>query len=67
MGASGVRSSRPGSSIPPERQLMSVGFTPYSSWRMPRIQTTAVIWYSGRPIVLPFKSCGVRMPRSVRM
>ena len=29
---------------------------------MPRIQTGAVIWYSGTPTRLPFRSCGLRMP-----
>src|SRR5258707_14645010 len=29
---------------------------------MPRIQTGAVIWYSGTPTRLPFKSSGLRMP-----
>src|SRR5260221_7703227 len=29
---------------------------------MPRIQTGAVIWYSGTPTRLPFRSSGLRMP-----
>jgi hypothetical protein len=33
---------------------------------MPRIHTTAVIWYSGSPTRLPLRSAGVRMPASVR-
>ena len=47
-----ARSSRPGSSSPPRRHLMSRGLTPYSSCSMPRTQTFAVIWYSGRPMRL---------------
>jgi ABC-type Fe3+ transport system permease subunit len=54
----GALSLRPGSSSPPLRQLMSCGRTPYSSCRMPRTQTLAVIWYSGSPTALPFRSCG---------
>ena len=33
--------------------------TPYSCCIMPRIQTTAVIWYSGRPTRLPRRSSGL--------
>ena len=29
---------------------------------MPRIHTGAVIWYSGTPMRLPFRSAGSRMP-----
>ena len=47
-----ARSSRPGSSSPPRRHLMSRGLTPYSSSSMPRTQTFAVIWYSGMPMRL---------------
>ena len=36
--------------------------TPWSSDRMPRIHTGAVIWYSGTPMRLPFRSSGLRMP-----
>jgi hypothetical protein len=33
---------------------------------MPRIQTTAVIWYSGTPTRLPRRSSGFSMPASAR-
>jgi len=38
------------------------GSTPYSSCRIPRIHTGAVIWNSGTPILLPARSFGSRMP-----
>src|SRR5262249_46639040 len=60
-----ARSSRPGCSSPPRRQLMSLGLTPYSSVRIPRTQTLAVIWYSGTPRVRPLRSAGRGVPRSV--
>jgi hypothetical protein len=34
---------------------------------MPRIQTGAVIWYSGVPMRLPIRSCGARMPAFLLM
>ncbi len=45
-------SSRPGSSSPPVKYSTLAGSTPYSSCRMPRIHTGAVIWYSGVAIAL---------------
>ena len=53
--------------LTPRTQVMSDGFTPYSSSRMARAQTLAVSWYSPSPIRLPLRSAGVRMPRSVRV
>ena len=50
---SGTRGSRPGCSSPPLRHFTSAARTPYSSCRMPRIHTAAVIWYSGTPTTLP--------------
>src|SRR3954467_2475706 len=41
---------------------MSLALTPYSSASRPRIQTGAVIWYSGTPTRLPLRSSGLRMP-----
>ncbi len=55
-------SSRPGSSSPPVQYSQPAGSTPYSSCRMPRIHTGAVIWYSGTPILRPASSFGSRMP-----
>jgi len=47
---------------PPSNQSMSCGFTPYSSWSMPRIQTAAVMWNLGTPARFPFRSSGFWMP-----
>src|SRR2546425_11686647 len=38
--------------------------TPYSSRRMPRIQTLAVFWKGRNPTFLPSRSFGVRTPAS---
>ena len=51
-----------GGSSPPVRHCTSCARTPYSSCRIPRIHTGAVIWYSGTPILLPASSFGSRMP-----
>ncbi len=42
--------------------MTAAGSMPYSSCRMPRIQTGAVIWYSGTPMRLPIRSLGSLMP-----
>lgn len=49
---------------PPSNQCTSLGATPYSSSRMPRIHTAAVMWYLGTPTRWPARSRGSRMPAS---
>src|ERR1043166_433937 len=59
-----TRSFRPASSWPPMNHSMSPAFTPYSSFKKPRIHTAAVIEYSGAPTFLPLKSSGRLIPAS---
>jgi hypothetical protein len=60
--SSAIFSSRPGCSSPPVQYSTAAGATPYSSERIPRIHTGAVIWYSGLPTRLPIRSFGSRTP-----
>src|ERR1700733_14838683 len=55
-------STRPGSSSPPVRYCAADMSMPYSSWRMPFIQTMAVSCHSGLPMRLPTRSFGSLMP-----
>ena len=55
-------SMRPASSRPPIKVVKLEGVTPYSSFRIPRIQTLAVSWYSAQPTRFPMRSAGFRIP-----
>ena len=65
--SSSTRSFRPGFSCPPVTQVTSSGATPYSWCRTPRIQTLAVMAYSGTPMRPPRRSSGFSMPFSAQM
>ena len=52
------------SSLRSMNQWMSYWETPKSCSSTPRSQTDAVIWYSGTPTRLPFRSAGTLMPES---
>ncbi len=51
---------------PPSNQWRSPGATPYSSSRMPRTHTAAVMWYFGTPTRLPTRSRGSWIPAPSR-